>query len=115
MNDFTLFLVEVFISLTAAGAVILFWSKSLRKILIDICGTEERAAFWLMYSNIMLAITPLLFVFMFGRSGEIITLDFQFLKRAFGSTLAGIFVALGVIGLQIAKFLPRQAPDENKI
>jgi|SRR5476651_912288 hypothetical protein len=115
MEHYALFLVEIGVSLAGSLLVLLFWSKSLKRILVDICGTEDRAAFWLIYSNIMLFITPLLSVILFGHSGDTVVFGFAFLKRAVGAALLGIFVALAVIGLQVAKFLPRSSDGGRKI
>lgn len=109
MNVAYLFLIEVFITLLPSLLIISFWSKPLRQILLDLCGTEARAEFWLVYSNLMLLITPLLFVFMFGLSSKTEELDFLFLKYALGCAVFGDFFSMLVIGLQISKFIPKAA------
>lgn len=107
MNVTYLFLIEVFISVLPSLLIIGFWSKPLRLILLDLCGTEARAEFWLVYSNLMLLITPLLFVFMFGLSSNSEGVTFPFLKYAFGCAIFGDFFSMLAIGLQISKFIPR--------
>lgn len=107
MNVAYLFLIEVFVSLLPSFLIVIFWSKSLRLILLDLCGTEQRAEFWLVYSNLMLLITPLLFVFMFGLSSKSEEVDFMFLKYAFGCALFGDFFSMLAVGWQISKFIPR--------
>jgi len=51
--------------LTALGAtlllsliVILCLRKALQGILLDLCGTEQRARFWSIYTNILLVLMP---------------------------------------------------------
>jgi len=41
--------------------VILYFAPHLRKLLIELCGTAERANFWLAFSNVMLFLVPLIF------------------------------------------------------
>ena len=125
MNVVYLFLIEVFISLLPSFLIVIFWSKPLRLILLDLCGTEARAEFWLVYSNLMLLITPLLFVFIFGLSSKSEGVDFLFLKYAFGCAMFGDFFSMLVIGLQISKFIPKDGgkltfpnqvgKEENKV
>jgi|SRR5690554_4034060 hypothetical protein len=110
MNAVYLFLVEASITVLPGALILVVWSKSLRRVLLDLCGTESRANFWLVYSNIMLLLTPLLLVFLFGASPKSQAIDFTLLKRALGCALFGSFFAMAIIGLQISKFIPRSAP-----
>lgn len=40
---------------------ILYMKRPLKKILTDICGTEDRATFWVTFTNIMVILPPVLF------------------------------------------------------
>lgn len=113
MNQLSLFLIETFIGIFVSGVVIIALLKPLRKILIDICGNAERAGFWVVYSNVMLVIAPLLTIIMFGKSNASLTADFTFYKTAFGCSLFGIFFSLAAIGLQVSKFIPKNINKSN--
>ena len=76
--------------------------------LIDACGTTGRANFWVVYSDVMIFIAPLVMTIVFGKSSDVYTPTFPFYKAALGSALFGIFVALGAIGLLVARLLPRR-------
>ena len=107
MNELYLFVIEIIISLFVSACVIYIINKSFRNVLIDLCGTEVRAQFWVVYSNLMLVIAPLLTTIIFGKSHQVLEASFSFYKTAFGSVLFGVFVSLVIIGLQITKSLPK--------
>lgn len=108
MSPLSLFLVEVGICLLASTLVAGFLTRPLRRLLIDECGTVERAGFWVVYSDVMIFIAPLVTAVVFGKSSEVYEPTLPFCKAALGSALAGVFVALAAVGLQVARFLPRR-------
>ena len=55
-----LFLLGIGTTLTIALAVVVYLMRPLRKILLDICGTKERAEFWTAFSNVTLVLVPLI-------------------------------------------------------
>src|SRR5690554_4549805 len=87
MNAVYLFLVEASITVLPGALILVVWSKSLRRVLLDLSGTESRANFWLVYSNIMLLLTPLLFVFLFGLLAGV---DIELATVLLAITLGGI-------------------------
>lgn len=108
MTEIHFFIIEILIGLVVSASVIYILNKPLKNVLIDICGTEVRAKFWVMYTNLMLVIAPLLTSIAFGKSHRVIEASFSFYKTAFGSVLFGIFMSLVIIGLQITKTLPQK-------
>lgn len=102
MQQMSLFAIEVLISLSVSFFVAISITKSLHSLLVDVCGTIERARFWVVYSNVMMFIAPLLVVMLFGQSNYVGEQTFLFYKTAFGCALAGVFVSLLAIGLQIS-------------
>jgi hypothetical protein len=61
------FLIAVAICLAVSGILSLTLHGPLRRLLTDMCGTEDRAKFWTMYVHILLFITPLI-TLIFGRN-----------------------------------------------
>jgi hypothetical protein len=59
MTPVAVFLVGILISAVASGAVVWYLKPSLQGLLVDLCGTEERAAFWTAFSNVTIGLTPL--------------------------------------------------------
>ncbi len=109
MTEIYLFVIEMFIGLGISAIVIFALKQPLKDVLTDICGTEVRAKFWVMYTNLMLVITPLLSSIVFGKSHRVAEATFSFYKTAFGSVLFGVFLSLVIIGLQITKTLPQKS------
>jgi hypothetical protein len=115
MTQLTLFAIEILIGLFSAGVVAGVLTRPLRRLLVEACGTTERARFWVLYSDVMLFLAPLVAIAMLGKSGDVFTPTVAYCKAALGSALAGIFVALAVIGYRIASLLPpRPSPVESR-
>jgi len=108
MSHTTLFLLEVGISAALSGLVVAIGAPPLRRLLVDACGSPDRARFWVVYSAAMVFLTPLVFVVVFGKSGEVYEPTLPFFKSALGSALFGVVVALGVVGAQVAGLLPKR-------
>ena len=98
------------ICLGASGVLVIALTRPLRRLLIDACGTHERANFWVVYCDAMIFIAFLVASVVFGKSGELFAPTVAFYKAALGSALSGVFLALAAIGLQVARILPPQPP-----
>ncbi len=61
MTDTALFITGLGLTLTVCIAVVGFLRKSLRNLLLDICGSEDRAAFWTAFSIVMLLLVSAVF------------------------------------------------------
>jgi hypothetical protein len=79
----------------------------LRSLLIELCGTKERASFWLAFSNVTLVLVPLIFVLdykpEFGPDKSMIFEMATQLKYA----LIGFVIALSALALVMLRFIPR--------
>ena len=62
MNDIAIYLSGIGLTLVCALGVILWLSRRLRIVLVDLCGTAERAHFWTAFSIVLLLLVPLIFV-----------------------------------------------------
>src|SRR5574341_1983916 len=114
MNTITSFLVELALTLLACFLVVIYLRPFLRRILVDLCGTEERAQFWTVFSNILLIGLP--FIFALGFRPESHTTEDQFFEVAarLGGNFGGFLSALVVIGV-IVSFFALVAPKPTKI
>ena len=61
MNTIFSFLIEVVLTLVISVLLVRYLRPYLRKVLIDLCGTEDRAQFWTAFSNILLIGMPIIF------------------------------------------------------
>jgi len=104
MNSIVSFLIEVILTLILFSLVVAYLRPFLHRVLVDLCGTEERAQFWLAFSNILLIGLPLIFAFAYrpeATNGE--ELFFEMVGRLSGN-LAGFLVAMIGIGMFVSLF-----------
>jgi hypothetical protein len=104
MNAILAFLVEVALTLVLAMLLARYLHPYLIKILVDLCGTEDRARFWSAFSNILLVGMPLIFSLNFrpqSRTQE--ELFFEMASKLSGN-LGGFLVALISIGIIVSFF-----------
>ena len=61
MTPSVLFLTGLAATLVTSLAIVAYLRVPLHSILVELCGTRERAAFWVAFSNVTLALLPLMF------------------------------------------------------
>jgi len=104
MNTLALFLIEVFICVGISFSVVYLLKPLLREILVDTCGTLTRAEFWVMFTQLMLFIAPLLIVIFFAPTKEVIDINVtKVIQDTLFRSLLGDFIALAMIGQVIWK------------
>jgi hypothetical protein len=117
MNSIISYLLEVAITFLASLALIRYVRPFLSRILIDLCGTEERAQFWTVFSNLLLVGVPM--ILSLGYRPEAIGAEELFFEIAgkLSGNLGGFLFALVCAGLMIAffaLFAPRPSKAEAK-
>lgn len=114
MTNLTLFLTEVALCLLISLIVIGLLKPYLQDVLAESCGTVKRAAFWVMFTQLMLVIAPLLLVIFFSdvRPG-IPSYPAEDIKDALFRSLFGIFIAISMIGRVIWKSVAADLAAEN--
>ena len=60
MNIIITFSIEIAITLLIVIFVLAYLRPFLRRILLDLCGTEDRAQFWTTFTNIVLLSLPMI-------------------------------------------------------
>ncbi|SRR6266852_2462288 len=79
----------------------------LQSLLIELCGTKERASFWLAFSNVTLVLVPVIFALDYklelGPEKNLVLEMAAQLKYA----LIGFVVALSALALIMLRFIPR--------
>ena len=104
MSSLTLFLIEVFVCVGISFLVVFLLKPLLREILIDTCGNQTRAEFWVMFTQLMLIIAPLLIVIYFAPTKEIVQINVvEVIQDTLFRSLLGDFLALAMIGRVISK------------
>ena len=104
MNTLTLFLLEVFLCIGISTSVIYLLKPLLREILTDTCGNQTRAEFWVMFTQLMLFIAPLLIVIFFASTEVVANIHVvKVIQDTLFRSLLGEFIALAMIGQVIWK------------
>jgi hypothetical protein len=108
MNS-TVFRVGVGSTAAVSCCAVAYLTPSLRKILIDLCGTAERANFWTAFSNLSLILTPLIFALHQLPEGDPKTPLVLQLGAQIEWALIGLVANVLVVGFVISRFIPRPA------
>jgi hypothetical protein len=61
MNIIWIYLLQIAITAATSVAMVAYFRPYLRRVLVDLCGTQERAQFWVVFSSILLVGVPLIF------------------------------------------------------
>ena len=104
MNSVALFLVGIGVTTILSAAVVWYLKPSLQDILIDLCGTAPRAAFWTAFSNVTIGLTPIIFAMHYrpdsGETPAVFAIGSQ-LEWA----LAGLLASVVMLGFILSRFI----------
>lgn len=99
MNTLSLFILEVVICLGISLGLILVLTPLLREVLVETCGTQKRAAFWVTFTQLMLVMSPLLIVVFFAPTNPHLQINIaREVQQTLFRALLGDFIALASIG-----------------
>lgn len=114
MNTIISFGVQIVLTFLISVLLVRYLRPFLRNVLRDLCGTEERAEFWTVFSSILLVGLPL--VFALNYRSEAVTIEKLFFEMAgkLSGNLAGMLLALIGIGLMVS-FFALVAPKSKKV
>jgi hypothetical protein len=104
MNVFSLYAINLLMTLAAAILLTRILRAALRSILIDLCGTPERAHFWTLFATIMLICMPVIIAMGFTPEESTTSMMFFELAGQLRGSLLGYLFALAVVGGFIALF-----------
>jgi hypothetical protein len=114
MNPFLALSIEAGLTILACVLLTGYLRHYLKRVLVDLCKTEERAQFWAAFSNILLIGLPLIIALKFRpEAGTLEAAVFEIIGRL-SSNLAGYLFALVGIGVIVSFFAlvaPRQAVE----
>ncbi len=113
MNTILSFAIEVALTLVISILLVRYLRPFLRRILTDLCGTEERAQFWTAFSNILLIGLPLIFGLNYQPEAKSTDALFFEIAGKLSGNLGGFLVALIGIGI-IVSFFALVAPRSGK-
>jgi hypothetical protein len=117
MNTIISFALQIILTLLIVSFTVGYLRPFLKKILIDLCGTEDRAQFWLVFSNVILISLPGMIALNYRpEANSFEELFFEIAGRLSGA-LGGFLFALVCVGMVVsvfALFAPRPAKLEAK-
>ncbi|HZU41058.1 MAG TPA: hypothetical protein VE994_00165 [Terriglobales bacterium] len=107
MSVTAVFTLGLLITAGIALLVVIYLKRPLQKVLIDLCGNVERAAFWTAFSMVALTLSPLILAMTYTpevRAGSPLVLE---LAAQLKWGLVGLLVAVVILGWVLSRFIPR--------
>ena len=113
MNTIFSFLIQLAITLAVISLIVGYLRPHLHKILMDLCGTEERAQFWTVFSNILLLGIPVIFALNYRPEAKTAEDLFFEVAGKLSGNLGGLLFATVCIGVAVS-FFALVAPKTQK-
>jgi hypothetical protein len=97
MNTIFAFLIEVIATFLICILTFRYLRPFLHRVLVDLCGTEERAQFWTVFSSIVLIGLPILIGLMYHpEASNSEELFFELTRRISGNLISFMFALVGI-------------------
>jgi uncharacterized membrane protein YhaH (DUF805 family) len=93
------------VSAALAFAVVWYIRPHLRAILVDLCGTEIRADFWMAFTNVTLILVPMVFAMEFFPETEQGSQVASQLIAQLKWALIGLIAAVAGLGMVLRSFI----------
>ena len=106
MNEVLSFSIGLGVTLLMSILVVVYLRPPLRRILIDLCETEDRADFWTAFTHVTVVLFPLLCAMFHRPTGSGGTAAFFDVSTQLRWALIGLIGSIIVIGAVIARFIP---------
>jgi hypothetical protein len=107
MSPIAVFLTGIIITVTCSFAVVRYLRPSLEEVLVDLCGTAPRAAFWAAFSNVTIGLTPVMFAMHYRPEGTDTPAIFALVGQVEWA-LAGLLLSVVALGFVLSRFIIRQ-------
>ena len=106
MNEMLSFLIGMGVTLLISTLVVVYLRPPLRRILIDLCETEDRADFWTAFTNVTIVLSPLICAMFHRPTGGSGVAAFFDINAQLRWALIGLIGSVAVLGAVIARFIP---------
>lgn len=117
MNIILSFVIEVILTLILSALLVGYLRPFLQKVLIDLCGTADRAHFWIAFTNILLIGMPMIFALNYRPEATNTEALFLEIAGKLSGNLGGLLLALIGTGAMVsffALFTSKQRNVETK-
>lgn len=104
MNSILVYTIQLIITVLISIVAVIYLRYSLYRVLVDLCGTEDRAKFWIHFATIVLIGIPLTFGMGFNPRETIADKVFFEAAAQIRSNLWGFLMALLGLGAVISFF-----------
>lgn len=111
MTTLAALLLQISLPLLVGLAASGYLSRATRRLLLDLCGTEDRADFWVRATAILLTGTPLALVLLFGQAGGPVPALPEIARQALTLSLLGLLLGVAVLARLIWKRVPLPAGE----
>jgi hypothetical protein len=116
MNAFTAFGIDLLATVLLSALLFRYLRPSLYRVLVDLCGGEQRARFWTSFTAVMLIGVPAAFALGYTPiiDGSVLATFFN-LTRQLGQNVGGMLLASMGLGLAVGFFalVAPRAPKEK--
>ncbi len=109
MSPLTALLADLSVSLALSTVLVAVLARPLRLILRQLCPTGDVSVFWLVFTGVMLYLTPLMFAVLSLLTATVLE-PVPVISAALVAALFGAVAALLVVGYQVANARPRANP-----
>lgn len=107
MSPTVAFLTDIVIVALSCVGIASYVSKHLRLLLVELCGTVERASFWLAFSNVALVVVPLIFALDYKPEAGANWNAVFAMAAQLRASLVGFVVTLSILALVVFRFIPK--------
>jgi hypothetical protein len=104
MNTIFSFVIEVVLTLVISALLVGYLRPFLQKVLVDLCGTEDRAQFWVVFSSILLIGMPIIFALNYRPEAKTAEQLFFEVAGKLSGNLGGLLLALIAVGMIVSFF-----------
>lgn len=109
MSASVMFLCGLAVTLASSISVVIYLRAPLQKILVELCGSTERAAFWTAFSNVALTAVPVIFAMQYHPEAVgTAPVAFQ-LADQMKWGLIGLVLSIAVLAWVLSRFIPHVA------
>jgi uncharacterized membrane protein YhaH (DUF805 family) len=104
-----------FVSPAAIGVMAMVYLRGVtQRLLVDLCGTADRADFWVRVTSILMATAPLALVLLAAHSPlrcmpDDATCALSVLRQTIIFSLVGILISVGIVARVVGRYVPREA------
>lgn len=111
VNPTVAFLTDVLFVVILSLGLVAYIKPHLNALLVELCGTAERASFWLAFSNVTLVLVPLIFALNYEpESGPNRNFIFE-MAAQLKYAIIGFVIALSSLAIILSRFIPRDRPN----